>query len=300
MKVCVLHSSGIMEITAKVLIELVLEKVEFVEVGEPADVVICLSRSYDTNNFDKDVKVIKVFKAGSEETYLSRVFETCLSDTFKGVTLSHKYLRNIEYFIEMFSKTESSDLISELVILFMENEIDLQSLSKDELITCLKESVEFNKQVDELTGVKLHLYANHNKLDPYYRWLSFKFKTLNFHKKKRCGKSFFTESEIESFYRSLCSKLCYVSDILNSTEIEVVERDLGDGKSDFVYILYVSSLNRALNEVILKCYGGGDQQITVCSIANSSAALYSKYEGSHISHVVVSNKNKIERICEYV
>ena len=293
MNISFLLKDGMLEYTAKVLVETALPKAT---VSEPSDSDYVFIFNRSLMNAEAKGKKVFVFKELNDSHFLIDVIEA-LKRLFPERTNSQSF-GNLEWFAKEYSEIDSSDLISDVVLNYRALGIDVLNLSKEELITMLKKNVKFTRQVDEMLGVKLHLYANHNKLSSYYKWLEYKFCNLYMHHKSKCGYSFFTVSEVDSFYRSLASKIRYVNRIIDDTLVDVIERDNSSlGCQEKIYLLSVPSINRALNEVILK--GEDEDNLIVCCKSNN-VALYSFWKNDNIVHNIISSKSKVDRVVEYI
>lgn len=293
MNISFLLKDGMLEYTAKVLVETALPKAT---VSEPSDSDYVFIFNRSLMNAEAKGKKVFVFKELNDSHFLIDVIEA-LKRLFPEKTNSQSF-GNLEWFAKEYSEIDSSDLISDVVLNYRALGIDVLNLSKEELITMLKKNVKFTRQVDEMLGVKLHLYANHNKLSSYYKWLEYKFSNLYMHHKSKCGYSFFTVSEVDSFYRSLASKIRYVNRIIDDTLVDVIERDNSSlGCQEKIYLLSVPSINRALNEVILK--GEDEDNLIVCCKSNN-VALYSFWKNDNIVHNIISGKSKVDRVVEYI
>lgn len=284
MKVCVLGKKGILECTAKVLLEALLD-FEEVPLNE-AEIVFNFSK----NNSDKG-KYINVFKESDTSTFLARVIEEACSccEVNSGVD-------NLKFFAQCFSETESSSFISGLTLEYMSqvNEIDDQKL-----LDFAKDNVNLNSEVDRFLGPKIHLYANNAKLDSYYKWLLYKFKNLRLHCKSKGFKYFFTPSEVISFYRSLASKMKCILEMLDTIQIDAYERFNSNlGCSEFIHVFEVKTVNRAFNEVILNCLDG--ETNIVCAQAGNKA-LCSRFDSDcNVVHTTITNKQRLKRLVESI
>lgn len=293
MNISFLLKDGMLEYTAKVLVETALPKAT---VSEPSDSDYVFIFNRSLMNTEAKGKKVFVFKELNDSHFLINVIEA-LKRLFPEKTNSQSF-GNLEWFAKEYSEIDSSDLISDVVLNYRALSIDVLNLNKEELVTMLKKNVKFTRQVDEMLGVKLHLYANHNKLSSYYQWLEYKFSNLYMHHKSKCGNSFFTVSEVDSFYRSLASKIRYVNRIIEDTLVDVIERDNSSlGCKEKIYLLSVPSINRALNEVILK--GEDEDNLIVCCKSNN-VALYSFRKDDNVVHNIISGKSKVDRVVEYI
>ena len=292
MKIAFLLKEGMLELTAKVLVETALKDAEITSLEE-AEHCFVFNKSFETVDF---CKYICVLKEDNPKDFLSRVINV-LKQQFSKEELIYR-ISNLEWFAKSYSKIDSADLISDVVLSYRSMNVDLLDMSRDEVITLLKKNVKFTQEVDEMLGVKLHLYANHNKVDSYYRWLKYKFGTLYLHNKYKCGQRFFTASEVESFYRSLASKIRYITKVLDTSTADVIDRYNEElGYFERIYLFDVSSINRALNEVILKAEDNSD--LIVCCKSNN-VALYSFLKDGEIIHNVITNRNKVDRVVEFI
>lgn len=291
MTVAFLFKEGILEYTARVLVETALPKLKY-DSFENADYIFVFNQNL-RKGLDNE---ICVYKETDSSDFLTRVLYE-VKNRFPNMINKFSF-NNLKWFSKSFCKIESSDLISDVVLSYREHNVDVINFSKEELVDLLTKNVKFTSKVDEMLGVKLHLYANHSKLESYYKWLSYKFKKLYMHNKVKCGNKFFTQSEIDSFYRSLASKVRYINYILDDGTADVIERrnEIINGV-ETIYIIKVSSINRALNEVLLK--SEEIENLIVCCKSNS-IALYSYWDGDRIVHRSISNKSKVERVVEYI
>lgn len=291
MKLAFCMKGGLLEYTAKVLVESALLKSECCEF-EDADYVFVFNK----NLIRSDDREIIVLKESNEEDFLIRVLNS-VKTMFPDLIVQPGF-SNLEWFAKSWSKIESSDLISDVLLGLKEHDIDIAGISDEELISLLRKTVKFNSRVDNMLGVKLHLYVNHNKMESYYKWLRYKFLNCYMYNKIKCGNRFFTDSEVTSFYRSLASKIKYIDRILEEGNIDVIERyNEKIGETEQILFIEVASINRALNEVILK--SEDYERLIVCCKSNH-LALYSFWERDRIIHKIISNKNKMERMIEYI
>lgn len=284
MKVCVLSKKGILECTAKVLLEALLD---FEEVPlDEAEIVFNFSK----NNSGKG-KYVNVFKESNPSTFLARVIEEACS-----CCEVNSRVDNLKYFAQCFSETESSSFISGLTLDYMSkvNEID-----DKKLLDFAKDNVNLNSEVDKFLGPKIHLYANNSKLDSYYKWLLYKFKNLRLHCKSKGFKYFFTSSEVVSFYRSLASKMKCILEMLDAIQIDEYERYNSNlGRSEFIHVFEVKTVNRAFNEVLLNCLDG--ETNIVCAQA-STMALCSRFDSDYnVVHTTITNKQRLKRLVESI
>jgi hypothetical protein len=204
---------------------------------------------------------------------------------------------NLEWFAECFS-VESSDFISNVLLVYKEDRVNFSSMDRTALCELLKKANLFDTTVDEFLGVKLHLYCNKDKLDSYYNWLRYKFSKLYMHKLRKCGKKFFTPSEVDSFYRSLASKLKKLEYTLYNTDIFMLERNNDIlGVTERILFLDVDYISRALNEVILK---SEDYPYLIVCCKTSKIGLYSYWKDDKIVHRVVNSKGRVEKIIKYI
>lgn len=291
MKLAVLCKNGILEVTSKVLIETALQDCEFTSVEE-ADKVIVLNRYY--RNYCKNGINIFREELGSD---LPKWVLSIIKEEFPEHIISRGF-DGLEYFADCFGRVDSGELISDVVMKCKDSGIDADEMTTTELSSVLKNMIRLNSSVDKYLEAKIHLYINHKKMNSYYVWLKYKFDKLNMHLKKKCGTRFFTESEIRSFYQSLAAKIQYIYRILDECRVEVLERDnpLIGGKEK-IYLLDVSYINRALNEVILKTEV--DDRVIVCC-KSEDMALYSFWKNGAIQHNQITHKHKLERVVEYI
>lgn len=290
MNISFLLRDKMLEYTAKALVMASIPDIELVK-PQDADYVFVFNRILSKGEDNE----ICVFKEESKR-FLSEVMDN-VKAYFPEIRDSFRF-KNLCWFANSYSKIESSDLISDVVLSYRELGIDVLSLSKDDLLSMLRKNVIFTKEVDEMLGVKLHLYVNNSKLTSYYKWLDYKFRTLFMHNKYHCGPKFFTDSEVDSFYRSLASKVKYINSVLEDSTADVIERENKNiGSTEKIYLLQCSNVSRALNEVILK--GEGLDNMIVCS-RSASVALYSYWDGDTIKHNLISNRSKVERVVEYI
>lgn len=284
MKVCVLSKKGILECTAKVLLNALLD---FEDVSlEEAEIIF----NFNKNNSGKG-EYVNVFKESNPSTFLARVIEAACSycEVNSGVD-------NLKFFAQCFSETESSSFISGLTLEYISkiNEIDDRKL-----LNFAKDNVNLNSEVDKFLGPKIHLYVNNSKLDSYYKWLLYKFKNLKLHCKTKGFKYFFTSSEVVSFYRSLVSKMKVILEMLNTIQIDEYERYNSNlGCSEFIHVYEVKTINRALNEVLLNCLDG--ETNIVCAQA-SNMALCSRFDSEYnVVHTTITNKQRLKRLVESI